>query len=72
MRTKVAPIEVVCVQCNRPFTISQRAHAQRTARYGTDLRCTHCVGDRWLRVGNGYRADALLRDETSTAPRAID
>jgi len=53
MRTTAAPVEVVCVQCARPFTVSQRAYAQRTARYGSALRCPHCVGDRWLHVGRG-------------------
>ncbi len=72
MCTKAAPVEVVCVQCRRPFTLSPRAYAQRTARYGADLRCVHCVGDTWLRAGNGYHADALLRDEASTIPRARD
>jgi len=72
MRTKALPIEVVCVQCARPFTLSQRAYGQRTARYGADLRCVHCVGDVWLRAGKGYRADALLRDETSTTTSARD
>ncbi len=65
MRTTAAPVEVVCVQCARPFTVSQRAYAQRTARYGSALRCPHCVGDRWLHVGHGYRVDALLREDLS-------
>ena len=67
MRTKTPPIEVVCVQCRRPFMVSHRAYAQRTARYGADLRCAHCITDRWLSVGDGFRTDTLLGEETHSA-----
>jgi len=72
MRTKALPIEVVCVQCARPFTLSQRAYGQRIARYGQHLRYVHCVGDSWLRAGNGYRADAFLREEASEVTSTRD
>jgi len=64
MRTKTAPVEVVCVQCARPFIVSQRAYVQRTARYGAALRCPHCIADRSLAA----RRSRLPREGSLASP----
>ncbi len=63
MARKVESVQVVCVACAAPFTLTPQAHARRVARYGAHLLCSRCLGDSWLWTRGSYQKETLLREE---------